>query len=169
MYPPWRELRKYSLMGSHLSLFLFYIHPYKHFFDFKFSKEIGLFFRSQFCIPRGESQCNAPPRGPIWVLLIFISSLTNTFLISNSLMKSAFFSPSIFYPPWRELLKCSPMGSHLSLFLFYILYYKHFFDFKFCNEIGLFLHAEFFIVTDGRDTIWLFGVKNHVFWRFLKK
>ena len=32
----------------------------------------------------------------------------------------SFLTPAIFYPPEVELLECSPMGSHLSLFLFNI-------------------------------------------------
>ena len=42
------------------------------------------------------------------------------FDFKNQLGLLPFLTPPIFYPPLRELMKCSPMGSHLILFLFYI-------------------------------------------------
>ena len=73
-----------------------YIFPYKYFFDLKFSKEIGFFSLSIFYPPWRELlKCS--PMGSHLSLLIFISSPTNTFLISNSRVKSAFYSLAIFY------------------------------------------------------------------------
>ena len=61
------------------------------------------------------------------------------------------------------------MGSHLSLFLFYIFPYKHFFGFEFAPGNRPFLTpAIFYIdgwVMDGRAAK---IEKNHVFSTFLK-
>ena len=68
-----------------------------------------------------------------------------TFLISKSnYSHGLFLTPPIFYPPLRELMKCSPMGSHLILFLFYILPQVIFLISKSHYSGGLFWPRQFF-------------------------
>ena len=44
------EMLPYGVPFESLNIYIF---PYKHFFDLKFSDEIGLFFRTQFFITHG--------------------------------------------------------------------------------------------------------------------
>ena len=88
----------------------------------------------------------------------FLYLTPSHFLTSNSSFKSAFFSPSIFYPPLLELLKCSPMGSHLILFLFYILPHLIFLISNSLWSIGLFFARDFLSPVAGANVMLPDGV-----------
>ena len=106
--------------------------------SFRHLKPIFCIYFSTF-IPRSRSLRISEVGSP-WVSFFFI------YLIFAFTLKG-----QKFYPPLLELLKCSPMGSHLILFLFYITPNTLFLISKSPYSAGLFWSAEFFILTDGWD------------------
>ena len=72
-------------MGSHLSLFMFYIFPLETlFWPSIYRRFLLIFDPPNFLSPGGGSYWNAPARGPIWVSFSFISYPKWTFLISKT-------------------------------------------------------------------------------------
>ena len=111
-----------------MSLFLFYIFPNKHFFDLKFSNDIGLFFRAQFLI---------------------LTDGMGWYGMDGSLFFSTFFLSEMFISRVAGAIVMLPYGVPFEPLNIYIFPNKHFFDLKFLKEIGLFFRSRFFILTDG--------------------
>ena len=114
------------------------------FFGFQFKGRRCPFWTRDFFYPPEGEQRSGIPRGPNLRSFSFIS-LRELFFLGFNLVTA--FLPIWtlkFFIPRGGIILGSPMGSHLILFLFYILP-KHFFDLKFAPGNRPFFRPRFFI------------------------
>ena len=131
----------YLVLGRFFYLYFLQLQPFYFFLLHCFS-----------IIPRGGIILQVIPYGvPIWSLSVLYLPPRKLFWFQILEWNRPFWILQIFYPPLRELLKCSPMGSHLSLFLFYILPQLIFLTSNSLWRIGLFFARDFLYWRMGWD------------------
>ena len=113
-------------MGSCLSIFIYYIFPYRHFLNLKFQLEISLFFACDFLshlVGTNEMLTYGVPFESFYILYLPLSSF---FVDLKLLPEIGIDFARDFLSPGRELMEFSPMGSDLSFVIFNIFSYLHF-------------------------------------------
>ena len=138
-------------MGSCLSIFIYYIFPYRHFLNLKFQLEISLFFACDFLSHLVGANVMLTYGVPFESFYILYLPLSSFFVDLKLLPEIGIDFARDFLSPGRELMEFSPMGSDLSFVIFNIFSYLHFLYLKLYKWNRPFFFTRDFLYIDGWD------------------